>query len=988
MTAHEHGSPGGPLARLAALTRAGTGSLIYNAGSLFGATLLTAALGALYWALAARFFTPGAVGVAAAAISAMVLAGQVSTVGLGTVLMGELPHHRGSERSLITSGVGVAAAVGLAVGVVAIAIAGTFIPELAAMRDLQGVLIFGVGAAVTAAGLVLDQAFLGILQGGLQLVRNGLASIAKLAALVAIGVGVAGATQGETLFLTWVVGGLVSMVLLFAVRRVTEPGPTWTVWRSPGRLPALAARHHVLNLSILAPGLLLPLVITAVLSAEANAYFYIAFLVAGFAFAGPSALATALYAVGSRDVATLTSRVRLAFWLSMAAGVALNLFMLVGAGPLLSIFGTAYAENAVTLLRLFSLGIFAVTINSLFVPIARIERRFIEGAALMVASMAIEFVFVIAGAIFGGLEGAGIGWLVGYMLGILPLAPTVYRVGVRGEVKRITSDRLGTLPAPVSGEDAPPMPRRRDGTEAAWPMPFSATPSLTFALATDAPVLEGWQAECLNALLATGARVASWVHLGAARPAPSARAASLELVAGGDLPADLPEPRPARGGARLPIDADVLLDLTRAGFMAPAPERWVFAFGRDGDQDPVGAAMRQIVGGPGPTPIELRAWPGGHILRHGTIRTTPGSLSMQLDRMLQEPAVWPAQVSTERASIGRAGSDPEASPPDVHRAAAAAGARRGPAPVIAGSLLRLGVRVRQVQTSVEALLRHSDWTIGVVRRPVAAWLGAEPPAEVSWLPHRAGRFAADPFGIEVGGRTHVLFEDFDQRRGRGVIATASVGTAGDWSEPETVLDTGSHASYPYTFEADGETWMIPETSDLAEVRLYRAAEFPRRWEPEAALLRDVHVSDATVIRHDDRWWMFGTSRGRGVDEALRVWHAPRLTGPWEPHALDPVKIDAASARPGGTPFVDGGTLYRPAQDCSVRYGGRLAINRVDVLDPKRFAEEPVRFVEPLAAFPDGLHTLSAAGTTTLIDGNRMRLVAEVVRHKLATRLGR
>jgi len=191
-----------------------------------------------------------------------------------------------------------------------------------------------------------------------------------------------------------------------------------------------------------------------VLSAEANAYFYIAYLVASFAFAGPSALTTALYASGSRDLAGLTSRVRLAFWLCVAAGIALNVFMLVGAEPLLSIFGAAYAENAVTLLRLFSLGIFAVTINSLFVPIARVERRFLQGAALMVLSMAIELVCVVAGALTGGLEGAGVGWLVGYTLGILPLAPMVYRVGVRGNVRRIDTDLLGRLPAPTDSEDA------------------------------------------------------------------------------------------------------------------------------------------------------------------------------------------------------------------------------------------------------------------------------------------------------------------------------------------------------------------------------------------------------------------------------------------------------------------------------------------------------------------------------------------------------
>lgn len=443
------GQSGAVLARLGDLVRGGTGTLMFNAGSLFGGTLLTAVLGAVYWALAARFFTPAAVGVAAAAISAMVLAGQVSTVGLGTVLMGELPHHRGSERSLIYSGVAVAALVGLGLGVAVIVIAGAFIPELAAMRDLGAIVLFGIGAGVTSAGLVLDQAFLGLLKGGLQLIRNGLASVAKLAVLALVGLGVGGVLAGESLFMTWVVGGIVSMVLLVAVRMVTRPGPTRTVWRSPGRLPVLAARHHLLNLSILAPGLVLPLVITAVLSAEANAYFYIAYIVASFAFAGPSALATALYATGSRDVAALTPRVRLAFWLCMAAGIALNLFMLVGAGPLLSIFGAAYAENAVTLLRLFSLGIFAVTINSLFVPIVRVERRFLEGALLMVVSMAIELVFVVAGALIGGLDGAGVGWLVGFTLGILPLARTVYRVGVHGEVRPVEHDVLGRLPPPV-----------------------------------------------------------------------------------------------------------------------------------------------------------------------------------------------------------------------------------------------------------------------------------------------------------------------------------------------------------------------------------------------------------------------------------------------------------------------------------------------------------------------------------------------------------
>ncbi|HET9850877.1 MAG TPA: hypothetical protein VFP56_00060 [Candidatus Limnocylindrales bacterium] len=516
----------------------------------------------------------------------------------------------------------------------------------------------------------------------------------------------------------------------------------------------------------------------------------------------------------------------------------------------------------------------------------------------------------------------------------------------------------------------------------------AAEDGLSFAVATDAPVLERWQADVVEALHARGFAIERWLHAGAAQPSPAAHAVALELIAPEDVPASLPQPAAMRNGDQFP-PVDVLLDLTRAGVepgvRTHAGATWAFSFGREAASDPVSAAMRAIVRGPAPMPVALRAMPGGDVLRSGVIRTTSGSLSTQLDRLLLEPATWPAQVARERlVATGHLASP-------IPKGAAPAATPATPAtefPAIPMPLLRLGVAGREALTAAGSLVRHTEWSVGHVRRPIEGWLDDGSTPAVSWLPHRPGRYAADPFGIEVGDATHVLFEDFDQRRTRGVISAATIDAHGIWSEPEIVLDTRSHASYPYLVQTDGETWLIPETSDVAEVRLYRALELPHRWTLEARLLEQTHVSDATVVRHQGRWWMFGTSRGRGVDEALRIWHAPALTGPWQPHELDPVKIDARSARPGGTPFVRDGVLYRPAQDCSIRYGGRLAINRVEVLDERRFAEAPIRFVEPIPAFPDGLHTLSAAGSASLIDGNRTRFVAAALRAQLGARLRR
>jgi len=516
-----------------------------------------------------------------------------------------------------------------------------------------------------------------------------------------------------------------------------------------------------------------------------------------------------------------------------------------------------------------------------------------------------------------------------------------------------------------------------------------------FAVATDEPVLERWQAASVSALVQAGVAIVAWINPAERQAGPSAGAFALEVARPEDMPAGLPRPARLGQGLLLPQDVDVLLDLTRAGVKPDArdgaTETWAFAYGREGLSDPVSVAMRAIVRGAGPIRVALKTSSGGHVLRTGAVRTTPGSLTTQLDRLLLEPAAWPAQVAMERVAApdGAAPNELAGDGAGPSRAVGAAGVdRRGQVTPIPVPLLRVAVAARQALTSAEALLRHSEWTIGIVRRPIADWLDTEAVPEVSWLPRRPGRYAADPFGVERDGRTHVLFEDFDHRQGRGVISATSVDAAGAWAEPEVVLDTGSHASYPHLLEADGETWMIPETSDLGELRLYRATSFPLAWSLEARLMADVHISDATVLRHDDRWWLFGTSRGRGVDEALRVWHAPALTGPWRLHALDPVKIDVTSARPGGTPFLRDGALYRPAQDCANRYGARLTINRVDVIDERRFAEVAVRTIDPIPAFPDGLHTLAAAGSGTLIDGNRMRFVPDAVRWQIAARLGR
>jgi hypothetical protein len=79
-----------------------------------------------------------------------------------------------------------------------------------------------------------------------------------------------------------------------------------------------------------------------------------------------------------------------------------------------------------------------------------------------------------------------------------------------------------------------------------------------------------------------------------------------------------------------------------------------------------------------------------------------------------------------------------------------------------------------------------------------------------------------------------------------------------------------------------------------------------------------------------------------------------------------------------------GALYRPAQDCSVTYGGAVVINRIERMTPEEFSEQVVTRLAPAAdgPYPHGLHTLSSAGNVTLVDGKRHILSAAAVAMRL------
>ncbi|MGI8836182.1 MAG: glucosamine inositolphosphorylceramide transferase family protein [Pyrinomonadaceae bacterium] len=233
------------------------------------------------------------------------------------------------------------------------------------------------------------------------------------------------------------------------------------------------------------------------------------------------------------------------------------------------------------------------------------------------------------------------------------------------------------------------------------------------------------------------------------------------------------------------------------------------------------------------------------------------------------------------------------------------------------------------------------------------------------------RFWADPFPVRQGDRYFVFFEEFVYRKDKAHISVMEFKKGEGPTEPVTVLERPYHLSYPFIFEWEGNQYMIPETGSNNRVELYRCKSFPNEWEFESVLLEANNPTDATLIEASGRWWMFVTIAEPGVSvnwDELHVFHAETPLGPWTPHRRNPVKSDVRSSRPAGRMFHKNGSLYRPAQDCSRRYGYAIAINEVKRLTPDDYFEQEVSRITPeWHESIIGAHTLNSVDDLTVID---------------------
>lgn len=348
----------------------------------------------------------------------------------------------------------------------------------------------------------------------------------------------------------------------------------------------------------------------------------------------------------------------------------------------------------------------------------------------------------------------------------------------------------------------------------------------------------------------------------------------------------------------------------------------------------------------------------GIVLRKGFFPTIKHSYKANLEQLLSGTASWMKQALIDVVNDSKYSNSPTTSEAPLFTF---------PTNLQMFSVWRF-TKIEKLKFHWQQLFRPEKWNIGFVEKNVSDIFTDELLQNIEWLPEpKRNEYYADPFGWEENGNLKIVFEHYNYKIQKGVLAISN-----SKGEMNTLLEAKVHLSYPFVLDrtdsVNNNRVILPESNQSKTVFCFDSAN-PKIGK---VLVENIPAIDATPIFYNNRWWIFCTHEGNFNNTNLYIYHALEFEGPWHPHGNNPVKCDVRSSRPGGTPFLLNNKLYRPAQDCSSSYGSAVIINEVIELNENTFKEQATKRIVPHKSwrYNKGLHTLSIAGKFIIIDAKQ------------------
>lgn len=201
---------------------------------------------------------------------------------------------------------------------------------------------------------------------------------------------------------------------------------------------------------------------------------------------------------------------------------------------------------------------------------------------------------------------------------------------------------------------------------------------------------------------------------------------------------------------------------------------------------------------------------------------------------------------------------------------------------------------------------------------------------------------ADPFLFVFEEELYLFFEE--KLNNKAYLKAYKTKDLSLWIDCGKILETNFHLSFPFVFKYQNEIFLLPESSASQKLTLYKCKSFPNHWIPEKDLQGFYgKFVDSSILLNNNIYYLFTTKvqvNDYGISEyQLLLFFTKEITLDWIEHPKSPISTDKNNARCAGNIFSLKNKLYRPAQDCTSRYGGNFSIYEITTLSEIDYQEK-------------------------------------------------
>ena len=269
-------------------------------------------------------------------------------------------------------------------------------------------------------------------------------------------------------------------------------------------------------------------------------------------------------------------------------------------------------------------------------------------------------------------------------------------------------------------------------------------------------------------------------------------------------------------------------------------------------------------------------------------------------------------------------------------------------------------------------VRHNLWNIGFIEEGLENSLYRQN-LQIHWVKKRIrDRWFADPFILDVNDKVIIILaEEYCYSVKRGRIARLEIDRH-TYEEIgyEIILDLPTHLSFPFIYRVGDSVYIVPENSASGSSIIYKYDDALRKMIP-LHMVADEPFADAVIFEIKGKSYLFTTQLPETNSSVVDIYSFDESSLKII-EKLGSYEFPILCGRNAGAVFSVGGSLYRPAQDCTLCYGHGVILQKI-TLDHGEWNFEDINSIYPTTfRYNQGLHTFNSYKGLIVIDARGYR----------------